>query len=115
MPILLKRVYEKPAKQDGVRVLVERLWPRGLTKQEAKIDLWLKEAAPSTELRRWFSHDSSKWEEFKKRYFAELNQKVDLISPIVKQAQKETVTFVFASKEERFNNAVALIEYLDQL
>jgi len=115
MPIFLKRVYEKPAKRDGVRVLVERLWPRGLTKQEAKIDLWLKEAAPSSELRRWFSHDPTKWKEFKNRYSAELDQKGTLLSPIVERAQKDTVTFVYASKEERFNNAVALKEYLDQL
>jgi uncharacterized protein YeaO (DUF488 family) len=113
MPILLKRVYEKPAKQDGVRVLVERLWPRGLTKQEANIDLWLKDAAPSSELRKWFSHDLTKWEEFKKRYFAELDLKEELLSPLVEQAQRETVTFVYASKEERFNNAVALKEYFD--
>ncbi len=113
MPILLKRIYEKPAKHDGVRILVERLWPRGLTKQDAKIDLWLKEAAPSTELRKWFSHDSSKWKEFKKRYAAELDQQLEVISPIAERARSETLTLVFASREERFNNAVALKEYLD--
>jgi uncharacterized protein YeaO (DUF488 family) len=114
MPILLKRIYEKPTKEDGVRVLVERLWPRGLTKKEAKIDLWLKEAAPSSELRRWFSHDSSKWKAFKKRYFTELAQQMEILSPIVERAGNETVTFVFASREERFNNAVALKEFLEQ-
>lgn len=114
MPILLKRIYEKPTKQDGFRVLVERLWPRGLAKTEAKIDLWLKEAAPSSELRKWFSHDSSKWKEFKKRYFAELDQQIKILSPILKRTQHENVTFVVASREERFNNAVALKEYLER-
>jgi len=114
MPILLKRIYLKPTKQDGFRVLVERLWPRGVTKKEANIDLWLKATAPSSELRTWFGHDSSKWEEFKKRYFAELDQQREVLLPIVTRAQKENVTFVFASREERFNNAVALKEYLER-
>ena len=114
MPIFLKRIYLKPAKHDGVRVLVERLWPRGVTKREARIDLWLKEAAPSAELRTWFDHDPSKWEVFKKRYFAELDQEKQSLLPIVKRAQHERMTFVFASKEARFNNAVALKEYLEQ-
>ena len=113
MPILLKRIYLKPTKQDGFRVLVERLWPRGVTKKEAIIDLWLKATAPSSELRTWFGHDSSKWEEFKKRYFAELDQQREVLLPIVTRAQKEIVTFVFASREERFNNTVALKEYLE--
>ena len=114
MPILLKRIYESPTKQDGFRVLVERLWPRGQAKEKVKIDLWLKDAAPSSELRIWFSHDSSKWEHFKKRYFVELNQKWEVLSPIVKRTQTENVTFVFASREEQFNNAVALKEYVER-
>ena len=114
MPILVKRVYKKPTKQDGVRVLVDRLWPRGLTKQDAKIDLWLKEAAPSTGLRKWFSHDPAKWKAFKRRYAAELDQQLEVLSPIAERAKTETVTFVFASREERFNNAVVLKKYLDQ-
>lgn len=113
MPILLKRIYENPGEQDGFRVFVERLWPRGLSKKKAKIDLWLKEAAPSSELRKWFNHEPSKWEEFKKRYFIELAQHMEVLSPIVEQAKNENVTFLFASKEERFNNAVALKSYLD--
>ena len=114
MPILLKRIYEKPSNQDGFRVLVDRLWPRGMRKNKARIELWLKDAAPSSELRRWFNHESSRWEDFKKRYFAELAQRLEVLAPIVERARKETVTLVFASKEERFNNAMALKEYLEQ-
>ena len=112
MPILLKRIYEAPLQQDGFRVLVERLWPRGLSKEKARVDLWLKEAAPSAELRKWFNHDPSKWEEFKTRYFAELDERKSVWEEISKVARKEKVTFVFASKEERVNNAVALREYV---
>ena len=114
MPILLKRIYLKPTKKDGFRVLVERLWPRGVTKTDAHIDLWLKETAPSSKLRMWFNHDLSKWDEFKVRYFSELDLRREALAPIMKRAQKENVTFVFASKEEQFNNAVALKEYLEK-
>ena len=113
MTIALKRVYEAPSKTDGTRILVERLWPRGLSKQDAKVDLWLKEVAPSGELRRWFSHDPDKWTEFKRRYFEELKDAEDALEKVVAQVEKGPVTFVFASREERFNNAVALREYLD--
>ena len=113
MPIFLKRVYEKPSRVDGVRVLVERLWPRGLSKDKAQIDLWLKEAAPSTDLRKWFDHDPIKWEEFKTRYFAELEAQVTSLNDIVERVKKGDVTFVFASKEEQFNNAVALKEFIE--
>ena len=113
MPIKLKRVYEEPLPSDGKRVLVERLWPRGLSKERAKVDLWLKEAAPSTELRKWFSHDPAKWEEFKKRYFTELDENPGVLDPIYEITNKNTVTFVFASKEETFNNSAALKEYLE--
>ena len=95
-------------------MLVERLWPRGMKKEDAKIDLWLKEAAPSPELRKWFNHDPSKWGEFKNRYRAELGQRREVLAPIVERAVNERVTFVFASKEERFNGAVVLKEYLEQ-
>ncbi len=113
MPIQLKRVYLQPSKQDGYRILVERLWPRGLSKSQAKVDLWLKETAPSTTLRQWFQHDPKKWKEFKKRYFLELHDKDTWLQDIRKRAKKGTVTFVFGSKEEEFNNAVALKEYLE--
>ena len=113
MKIKLKRVYVQPTSKDGVRVLVERLWPRGISKDQARVDLWLKEAAPSTTLRKWFSHDPTKWKEFKTRYFEELSQQHTILNDILKRAKKERVTFVFGSKEERYNNAVALKEYLE--
>lgn len=112
MSILLKRVYEVPAKSDGKRVLVDRLWPRGLTKAKAKIDLWLKEVAPSTGLRQWFEHDPSKWDEFKKRYHSDLmgNSAVAELKALARQGE---VTLVYAAKDQLHNQAVALKEFLD--
>ena len=110
--IVLKRAYEKPSPSDGTRVLVERLWPRGVSKQTAKIDLWLREVAPSTELRRWFRHDPEKWHEFKRRYFEELAGRQEPVETLLECARSGRVTFVFGSREERFNNAAALREYL---
>ncbi len=115
VPILLKRAYDTPSRADGCRILVERLWPRGLSKQDAKIDLWPKEAAPSTELRRWFNHEPGKWAEFKRRYFKELHSREGSLSPILERVGPGPVTFIFASRELRFNNAVALKEYVDRL
>ncbi len=115
MLIKLKRVYEEPETSDGIRILVERLWPRGLSKEKAKVDIWLKDAAPSTELRKWFSHDPEKWEEFKKRYYNELQQKEQLLKDTFEDILKENITFVYASKEEEFNNAVALKEYVEKV
>ncbi len=114
MAILLKRAYEKPSPSDGCRILVERLWPRGISKQNARIDLWCKEAAPSTPLRRWFGHDPAKWKEFKRRYFEELQTRPEALTPIRERLEIGWVTFVFASREQRFNNAVALKEYLER-
>ncbi|MFQ5995006.1 MAG: DUF488 domain-containing protein [Acidiferrobacterales bacterium] len=114
MPIGLKRAYEPPRKADGLRVLVERLWPRGLSKDAAKIDWWPREAAPSTELRKWFGHEPKKWPEFKRRYFKELDSRAEVLEPIRGRMRHGTVTFVYATKEERFNNAVALKEYLER-
>ena len=114
MPISLKRAYETPSRSDGCRILVERLWPRGLSKQDAKIDLWPKDAAPSTELRRWFSHERDKWTEFKRRYFKELRSREESLHPILERARSGRVTFVFASRESQFNNAVALKEYVER-
>ena len=114
MPIALKRAYEPPSRSDGCRILVERLWPRGLSKQDAKIDLWPKEAAPSTGLRRWFNHDPDKWVEFKRRYFGELRAREESLEPIRERLRAGPVTFVFASRETRFNNAVALKKYLER-
>ena len=113
--IKLKRVYEPPEQSDGKRVLVERLWPRGLSKENAQVDLWIKEAAPSTELRKWFDHDPSKWEEFKLKYTGELNENPRAVSQLQELIRKGPVTFVFASREERYNNSAALIEYLESL
>lgn len=114
MSIRLKRAYAKPTPGDGCRILVERLWPRGLSKDAAKFDLWAKDAAPSTSLRKWFDHDPEKWEEFKVRYFAELDARPEVVALIKRRLRQGQVTFVFASREERFNNAVALKEYLEQ-
>lgn len=114
MSVTLKRAYDRPAAADGCRILVERLWPRGLSKRQAKIDLWAKEAAPSTELRRWFSHQPDKWAEFKRRYFAELRAHPEAVAAIRGAVRAGPVTFVFASRETRFNNAVALREYLER-
>ena len=115
MIIKLKRVYEKPDSNDGIRILVERLWPRGLSKEKARVDIWLKNAAPSTELRIWFAHDPTKWEEFKKRYYSELEKSPAALDTISNLTEKGNITFVFASKEEEFNNAIALKEYVEKL
>ena len=113
MPISLKRVYETPSGSDGCRILVERLWPRGVSKQKAKIDLWPKEVAPSTALRRWFNHEPDKWPQFKTRYFRELRAIPESLRPIADRARVGQVTFVFASRESRFNNAAALKEFVE--
>src|SRR5512140_465947 len=103
--IKIKRVYEARAQTDGKRILIDRLWPRGLKKEEAKIDEWMKDIAPSSELRKWFGHEPEKWGEFKKRFFSELEGKRDLVDKIVSDARKGTITLLFGAKEERFNNA----------
>lgn len=113
MTILLKRAYEAPSSSDGKRILVERLWPRGLRKDEARIDEWLKEVAPSSELRKWYSHDQAKWLEFKRRYWIELSAKQDVVLKLAREVTEGKVTFVFGSKEEKFNNATALKEYIE--
>lgn len=114
MPVHVKRVYHEPDEADGVRVLVDRIWPRGLTKAAARVDDWQKELAPSTELRRWFGHDPAKWEEFKQRYFQELAAKPDQIHALAGRARAGVVTLLFAARDEQHNNAVALKEYLEQ-
>jgi len=110
--IAVKRAYEPPAPQDGLRVLVERLWPRGLSKQRARIDLWLKDIAPSTELRKWFGHDPSKWQEFQRRYRTELREKPDLIKLLRKPSREGRVTLVYAARDEAHNSALALKRFL---
>jgi len=114
MALRIKRVYDKAEKADGVRVLVDRLWPRGVSREKAEIDRWLKEISPSTELRTWYGHDPARWEEFKARYFRELDQRDAVIGELVQQARAGPVTLLYASTEKRINNAVALKEYLEK-
>ena len=109
----IKRVYE-PAEKGEFRVLVDRLWPRGVSKEKAKIDLWLKDISPSDGLRKWFSHDPSKWSEFKRKYFKELKAKSELIQRIRLIGKTKNVVLVFSAKDAEHNNAVALEEYLNQ-
>ena len=111
--ITLKRVYETADPTDGVRFLVERLWPRGVKKTVLKVDGWLKEVAPSSDLRRWFSHDPKKWREFRRRYFRELDANPDYFEPLLKAARGGRVTLVYSSHDTEHNNAVALKEYLE--
>jgi uncharacterized protein YeaO (DUF488 family) len=106
--IKLKRAYEAAPKDDGLRILVERLWPRGVSKQKAQIDLWLKDLAPSTELRQWYGHDPARWPQFRKRYWAELKGQGDLLALLKYVAQERAVTFVYAASDEGRNSAVAL-------
>lgn len=110
----VKRVYDEPEAGDGLRVLVDRLWPRGLTKGKARLDLWLKDIAPGPELREWFGHEPGKWSEFKRRYFKELKGRKET-ADLLEKAARGTVTLVYGAKETRFNNAVALKEYLEKV
>lgn len=110
----LKRVYEAPARSDGTRVLVERLWPRGIRKENLPLKEWLKEAGPSDALRKWFSHDPAKWDRFRERYFRELDARPEAWSPITEAAKYGEVTLLFSSRDEEHNNAVALKEYLER-
>jgi len=110
MTIKLKRVYELPDTKDGERVLVDRLWPRGLTKEKARVDLWLKEIAPSTELRRWFGHDPAKWTEFKRRYRAELKGNKEQVARLKDEMEKGPVTLLYGARDEEHNEAVVLLE-----
>lgn len=113
--IKLKRAYEPPEKGDGLRVLVDRLWPRGVSKQSAHIDHWLKEIAPSDALRKWFSHDPSKWNEFRKRYVRELEKCPEAVAQLKQHVGKGVTTLVYSAKDEQHNNAVALKEYLESI
>jgi len=108
MPKEIKRVYDAPAKSDGQRILVDRLWPRGLSKEDAKVDVWLKEIAPSTDLRKWFGHDPDKWTEFRKQYLAELEENPEPLERLRGLARKGTVTLLYAAKDEQHNHAVVL-------
>jgi uncharacterized protein YeaO (DUF488 family) len=112
LKILIKRVYEAPDPSDGYRVLVDRLWPRGLTKEQVHADLWLKEIAPSNALRTWFHHDLEHWDEFKARYFAELDAQGAAVTRLLEMAQKGPLTLLYGARDTQNNQAVAMREYL---
>lgn len=113
--IKIERIYDNPrGNNDSFRILVDRLWPRGLSKDKVKFDLWQKDIAPSNSLRKWFGHDEKKWDEFKRRYSKELDKKSDLANTIINKAKDGSITLLYGSKEEKINNAVALKEYLEE-
>lgn len=112
--IKVKRVYEPPARGDGKRFLIDRLWPRGLKKEQAQLDAWLKEVAPSDTLRKWFGHDPAKWQEFQRRYFKELEVKPEAWRPLREAARRGNVTLLFGASDEKHNNAVALKAFLEK-
>src|SRR5690242_9416790 len=115
--VRIKRAYEAPDKSDGMRILVDRVWPRGMKKDKLQTTLWLKDAAPSDELRKWFDHDPAKWEEFRRRYLNELErpQAREMLNQLARTARKSTVTLVYSAKDERHNQALVLKEAIDQL
>jgi uncharacterized protein YeaO (DUF488 family) len=113
MSLAIKRVYEPVSPKDGYRILVDRLWPRGLSKDRAAVDLWLKDIAPSTELRRWFGHDPSKWDEFRRKYSAELATHAEDVAQIRKLAKRRRVTLVYGARDTEHNDAVVLLGYLE--
>lgn len=108
----IKRVYDAPATSDGVRVLVDRLWPRGLSKEQARIDHWLKDIAPSSQLRKWYNHDDSRWEAFKRRYFDELRELEEPVTVLRELLERKTVTLLYSARQQVHNNAVALAAFL---
>ena len=111
--IRIKRVYEPPAREDGVRILVERLWPRGVRKEDLPLDRWAKEVAPSTELRKWYAHRVERWEEFVRRYRAELDANEEAWRPIAEAARSGDVTLLFSARDPEHNSAVVLRDYLE--
>jgi len=112
--IQVKRAYDETSKNDGTRFLVERLWPRGVKKEDLKVEAWLKDVAPSTDLREWFQHDPSKWAEFRRRYFKELAKRQDAWRPLVTRARRGRITLVYSAHDTEHNNAVALKEFVEQ-
>ncbi len=114
MKVDLKRAYDPATESDGRRILVDRVWPRGIARDDLQIDAWLKDLAPSSELRRWFGHDPAKWDEFRKRYARELEQRSDALGELVEQARAGHVTLVFGARDIEHNNAVALKEHLER-
>ncbi|MGM7723454.1 DUF488 domain-containing protein [Metabacillus sp. Hm71] len=115
MPVKIKRAYEKSSEGDGIRVLVDRIWPRGLSKQEINIDHWMKDVAPSNQLRKWFNHEPSKFEEFKVKYKEELRKdKKDLVEELQEMAANQTITLLYAAKDQEHNQALVLKEIVDK-
>lgn len=115
MIIKIERIYDNPKGDKSFRILVDRLWPRGLSKEKARVDLWQKDIAPSNTLRKWFGHDEKKWDKFKHKYFEELDKNNDAVNTIIRMAQgQDSITLLYGAKEKRFNNAVALKEYLEE-
>jgi uncharacterized protein YeaO (DUF488 family) len=114
MTIDLKRAYDPPAKRDGHRILVDRVWPRGIARDDLQIDAWLKDLAPSNDLRKWFGHDPAKWDEFRRRYVLELEQRSEALGELVEKARTGHVTLIFSAKDTEHNNAVALREHLER-
>jgi len=115
MRLQLKRIYDPPADIDGLRILVDRLWPRGLSKADAKIDFWAKEVAPSSELRRWYHHEPEKWPEFKRKYLIELQNNPEAVQELIAKIENKNATLLFGSKETVLNNVAVLKEYLETL
>ncbi len=114
MTVRIKRVYNKPSVDDGKRILIDRLWPRGLTKDKAKVDLWLKQISPSAELRQWFGHDPNKWHEFQKRYIRELDANAENVETLRELVKAGPVTLVYGAKDEQHNDALVLKTYLQK-
>ncbi|UJF23894.1 DUF488 domain-containing protein [Suttonella sp. R2A3] len=114
MAIQTKRVYEEADEKDGFRILVDRLWPRGRSKEDAQVDVWLKSIAPSDELRKWFDHEEEKWLEFKKRYFTELDGNQEVVDELLSYTDHKTISLLFAAKDSKHNNAVALQAYIEK-
>jgi uncharacterized protein YeaO (DUF488 family) len=112
--IKIKRVYEQPDKKDGIRILVDRLWPRGLTKKKAAVDIWLKEISPSTPLRKWFKHEPIKWNDFFKKYLNELKANKELVMLLKKETKKGTVTLLYGAKDQEHNEAIVLLYYITE-
>jgi uncharacterized protein YeaO (DUF488 family) len=110
--VQIKRAYAEPSKEDGRRILVDRLWPRGLAKEKARVDLWLKEVAPSTELRKWFGHDPEKWPEFRSRYKAELKTHAEALALLRQEAKEGPITLLYGARDEKHNQAVVLLHLL---
>lgn len=112
--IKLKRIYEKPEKNDGYRILVDRMWPRGISKEKAMLDLWLKDIAPSDHLRKWFAHDVEKWPDFEKKYRAEIKENKEILNQLIEIIERrKKVTFLYAAKDQEHNQAVVLKKFLD--